>query len=94
MKRYSPSRDLLTLLLYFLSSTLSAQPPHHAKCSPALQTEYRSAEPERFVVVASDLPAFERRLAEVAPQTAVLHTYPPAGIAVLVCPRARLLENC
>jgi len=93
MKKYFPSRDLLTLLLFLLSLSLHAQAPHHAKCSPTLLSGSRSAEPERYMVATNDLPAFERRLAEVAPQTLVLHRYAPAGIVVLLCPRAVLLEK-
>jgi len=93
MKKHFPADHLLALLLVFFSSSLHAQMPWNAKCAPALAAESRSTELERFVVVANDLPALEHRLASEQPEVVVLHTYASAGIAVLLCPRAVLLEK-
>ncbi|MBL7796138.1 MAG: S8 family serine peptidase [Saprospiraceae bacterium] len=84
---------LLASLLFCLAFSLHAQSPWKAKCAPSLLIQSRSTEPERFVVVADDLPALERRLAVEQPGIAVLHTYAPAGIAVLWCTRAVLFEK-
>ncbi|MEQ1746267.1 MAG: S8 family peptidase [Saprospiraceae bacterium] len=74
---------------------LWGQNPVLAKCAPTLLTQARSttAEPERFVVVASDLSDFRHRLATAAPEAIVLDTYEPANIAVLWCWRAVLMEK-
>lgn len=93
MHRYSFPGSVLALFLLGLSLGLHAQAPWQTKCAPALQVHSRSTEPERFVVVTSDLPALERYLAAEQPEVVVLHTYTPAGIAVLWCPRAVLFEK-
>lgn len=93
MTRNFPPGFLFASLLFCLAFSLHAQSPWIVKCAPSLLIHSRSTEPERFVVVAGDLPALERRLAAEQPGIAVLHTYAPAGIAVLWCPRAVLFDK-
>ncbi|MBK9337730.1 MAG: S8 family serine peptidase [Lewinellaceae bacterium] len=86
-------RPLFALLLFLGALSFLRGQTACPKCSPTLLVESRSPAPERFTVVTSDLIAFERRLAEMALEIAVLHTYTPAGIVVLYCPRTILLEK-
>jgi hypothetical protein len=82
------------VLLLFISALpiLHSQSPC-AKCAPALLVESRSPMPERFIVVTNNLSTLERRIGEGAPEVVWLRAYKPAGIAVLYCPRAVLLEK-
>lgn len=85
-------RHLLLLALLALSAALHGQSPCN-KCAPPLRIAPRGAAPERFAVATNDLPAFARQIATTAPEVLLLHQYAPAGVAVLYCTRAVLLEK-